>query len=87
MNDMQDLRTELVAGESVVRRPARALIGWTSRQEAVSMLLGRNPGPTDDVSTLMEAADKSAQAVAGRPKYQPSIRQSPMTHSPRRWPK
>ena len=43
---------EMIQGEQVLRREARALIGWMSESEAIVSLLGRNPLPGEDLSEL-----------------------------------
>jgi len=63
--------TELIPGESVVRRPARALVGWLSKQEVANFILGRNPAPTEDVSAEISLAARYAASVAARPAYEP----------------
>ncbi len=45
---------EMVEGEPVLRRSARALLGWLGEQEGVTTLLGRNPIPGEDVGHLRE---------------------------------
>jgi hypothetical protein len=63
--------TELIPGESVVRRPARALVGWLSEQESANFILGRNPAPTEDVSAEISLANRYAAVVAARKAYEP----------------
>lgn len=60
----------LVPGEDVVHRPARALIGWVSTSEAITMLLGHTPGPNDDTARLAEEAAACREAVDARPPYE-----------------
>jgi len=60
---------QLVEGEGVVRRRARALIGWLSEQEAIQMLLGRTPIPSDDTSELKQVALACRNAVLSRPVF------------------
>jgi len=62
---------EIIPGESVVRRPARALVGWLSKQEGANFILGRNPAPTEDVSAEISLAARYAESVAARPAYEP----------------
>jgi hypothetical protein len=51
----------------VIRRPARALIGWMADAEATAALLGRAPIPTDDLEPYRLAAEAARSAVAGMP--------------------
>lgn len=62
----QDTGSLLVAGEQVVHRPARALIGWLSPGEATTMRLGRNPNPGEDVETHIRATEPYRESVARR---------------------
>jgi hypothetical protein len=71
MTEAEPPRGELIRGESVVRRPARAIIGWLSQQETVTMLLGRGPAPNEDTKKLIAQAEQYAAAVAKRPGYNP----------------
>lgn len=71
----QDTSGLLVAGEQVVNRPARALIGWVTPNEAITMLLGRNPNPGDDVEAQINAAEPYRDAVAHR---EPSVFTNPV---------
>jgi len=60
----------MIPGEEVIRRPARALIGWMSEPEALTALLGRNPIPTDDLGSfrsMAAAARRSVEALPRRP--------------------
>lgn len=51
----------------------RALIGWLSNdQEAMQLLLGRNPLPTDDVAVLQQIISECRAAVASRPAFTPT---------------
>lgn len=59
----------LVGGEQVVLRPARALIGWLSPNEAATMLLGRNPNPGEDVEAHLKTAQQYREAVGRRGTY------------------
>ena len=59
----------LVAGEGIGQRRARALLGWLSEPEAVTMLLGRAPLPTDELSSLKQIAVTCREAVASRPLF------------------
>ncbi len=61
----------LTAREPVAHRPARALLGWLTEQEAVQALLGRNPVPTDDLSAMREIHSSCKQAVESRHRYEP----------------
>jgi hypothetical protein len=65
----QDTSSLVVAGEQVVNRPARALIGWLPPNEAITMLLGRNPNPGDDVETYSKAAERYREAAGRREPY------------------
>jgi hypothetical protein len=71
MTETEPPRAELIPGESVVRRPARAIIGWLNQQEAVPMLLGRGPAANEDTKKLITQAEEYAAAVANRPGYNP----------------
>jgi hypothetical protein len=62
----------IVSGEETGRRRARALIGWLNEQEAVPMLLGRAPLPTDELSSLKQIAVACREAVASRPSFEPA---------------
>ena len=62
----QDTGSLLVAGEQVVHRPARALIGWLSPSEATTMRLGRNPNPGEDVEAHIRATEPYRESVARR---------------------
>jgi hypothetical protein len=77
MKDMREAQSSPVLDESVVCRPARALLGWVSQQEAATLLLGRNPTPNDDTSSLVETAKKHAEAVASRSSYEPADARTP----------
>jgi hypothetical protein len=65
----QETSSLLVAGEQVVNRPARALIGWLPPSEAITVLLGRNPNPGDDVEAQRKAAEPYREAVERREPY------------------
>jgi len=52
----------------------RTLIGWMSEQEAVTALLGRSPGPGDDVAEPHKVARAHRDAVGRRPPF--IVRQS-----------
>lgn len=57
-----------VSGEDVSMQSCRALIGWSqSDQEALQLLLGRNPVPTDDIVALQQTIAECRAAVASRP--------------------
>jgi hypothetical protein len=43
---------QMIQGEEVLRRKARALIGWMSEPEAINTLLGRSALPNEDLSPL-----------------------------------
>jgi hypothetical protein len=45
-------RLEMIQGEEVLHRKARALIGWMSEPEAIVSLLGRNALPSEDLTAL-----------------------------------
>lgn len=67
---------QLVQGEEVLHRPARALIGWMTELEAITSLLGRNPIPTDELGSLRErhgAARAEVSALAIRAPQDPVI--------------
>ena len=55
---------QMIQGEEVLHRPARALIGWMSEPEAIAALLGRNPVPTDDLASLRKHHAAARAAVA-----------------------
>jgi len=61
----------LIPGEDVVLRQARALVGWVNPSEAIMMLLGRNPAPTDDTAGLAEEAAMYRSVVESRGLYEP----------------
>src|SRR6266851_122580 len=62
-----------VSGEEVSMQAFRALIGWLpNEQEAVQLLLGRNPLPTDDVAALQQIIADCRAAVASRPAFTPT---------------
>jgi hypothetical protein len=65
----QDTSGLLVASEQVVHRPARALIGWLSPNEGITLLLGRNPNPGDDIETYSNAAEQYRKAAERREPY------------------
>lgn len=52
---------QMIQGEEVLHRSARALIAWMSEPEAVVSLLGRNPLPGEDLAAYRR---KHAQARA-----------------------
>jgi hypothetical protein len=62
----QETSSLLVAGEQVVHRPARALIGWLSPSEATTMRLGRNPNPGEDIEVHVRATESYRESVARR---------------------
>lgn len=62
----------LIVGEPLEYQPARALIGWLSEVEAIRALLGREPGPNDDVSDLREQAAQKRAQVSSRSPYTPA---------------
>jgi hypothetical protein len=57
----------LVQGEPIARRSARVLLGWLPREEAVRQLLGRNPLPQDDLTTIDQMIASARSAVLRRP--------------------
>lgn len=56
----------LVQGEPVVQRSARVLLGWLPPKEAVTQLLGRNPVPQDDLTTVNRLIASARSAVSVR---------------------
>jgi hypothetical protein len=62
---------KLEAGESVLYREARALLGWMTEPEAIQVLLGHNPTPDDDLAPLRKVREECLAAVSGRPIYEP----------------
>ncbi len=62
----------VVPGEEVLRRPARALLGWLSDQEAVTALLGRNPIPGEEIGPQLAVAAQCRSSVRARSAYQPA---------------
>jgi len=54
----------MIQGEQVLRREARALIGWMSEPEAIVSLLGRNPQPGEDLTELRRRHRKFRDAAA-----------------------
>lgn len=64
--------TSPVYEEMVSQQAGRALIGWLSDQEAIHLLLGRQPLPTDDLRLLMRTVVDSKAAVAARPIFAPT---------------
>lgn len=62
-----------VSGEEVSMQSWRALIGWLSNdQEAIQLLLGRNPLPTDDVASLQQVVFACRASVVSRPAFTPT---------------
>lgn len=57
---------QVLPTEPVSQARGRALIGWLSEHEAITMLLGRMPAPADDVSVLEPTARSARNAVARR---------------------
>jgi len=57
---------EMILGEPVLRRQARALLGWMNDQEAITALLGRNPLPGEDVDHFRTRVAEARSAVAQR---------------------
>lgn len=53
---------QMVEGEPVLTRNARALIGWLSEQEGLNALLGRAPMPGEDVRNLRDRWLKAKKA-------------------------
>ncbi len=74
--------TVLVHGEPIAQRQARALIGWVSREEAIQLLLGRNPAPGEDLTRIEGQFDAMRAAVGKRSKLTPkrSVVDSPKLH-------
>jgi len=62
----------LVQGEPVAQQQARALIGWLTHDEAIQLLLGRNPAPGEDLSRVEQVFSKLSAAVSKRSQHQPS---------------
>lgn len=60
---------EPIAGEPLLHRPARALVGWLGDQEAVQALLGRGPVPSDELSPLQQTVTSCRSAVERRAPY------------------
>ncbi|MHB8572610.1 MAG: hypothetical protein ACYDAY_06595 [Candidatus Dormibacteria bacterium] len=70
MNDQLALEPQqLVAGETVLHRESRALLGWLSEAEGATTVLGRNPVPTDDMQSINDALRVCRTEVAKRPVY------------------
>jgi hypothetical protein len=57
----------LVQGEPIAQRSARVLLGWLPQQEAIRQLLGRNPMPQDDLTTINQMITSARAAVLQRP--------------------
>jgi hypothetical protein len=57
----------VIQGEPIDQRPTRILLGWLSDQEAVRLLLGRNPAPQDDLTAIREQVTRARAAVQARP--------------------
>jgi hypothetical protein len=62
---------EPIAGEPLLYRPARSIIGWLSDQEAVHTLLGRSPLPSDDLPPLHGTIAMCRKTVQSRRPYRP----------------
>ncbi len=63
MNDDR-VRLEMIPGEEVLHRKARALIGWMSEPEAITSLLGRNAKPNEDLNPLRKTHAEARNAVS-----------------------
>jgi hypothetical protein len=57
----------LIQGEPIDLSSTRVLLGWLSEQEAIRLLLGRNPAPQDDLTAIREQAMRARAAVLSRP--------------------
>src|SRR6266487_1564954 len=64
--------TVLVQGEPIAQRQMRALIGWVSHDEAIRLLLGRNPAPGEDLTHVEGVFEEKRDTVGERPKFTPS---------------
>ncbi len=53
-------------------RPTRLLLGWLPDNEAVPQLLGRNPGPHDDLQVIDERIAEARAAVQARLPFEPT---------------
>jgi hypothetical protein len=56
----------VVQGEPIAQRSARVLLGWLPAKDAVSQLLGRNPVPQDNLTTVNYLIASTRLAVAQR---------------------
>ncbi len=55
---------QMIQGEEVLLRKARALIGWMSEPEALNSLLGRNALPNEDLSLLRKRHSEARAAMS-----------------------
>src|SRR5260370_10507697 len=58
----------VIQGEPIELRSTRVLLGWLPEQEAVRLLLGRNPAPQDDLTAIREQVACARTAMQARPK-------------------
>ena len=56
-----------IEGEPVSMRATRVLLGWLPDGEAISQMLGRNPGPQDNLASILERIAQARAAVKSRP--------------------
>jgi hypothetical protein len=56
----------VVQGEPIAQRSARVLLGWLPPKDAVGQLLGRNPAPQDDLTSVNQLIASTRSAVARR---------------------
>ncbi len=63
--------TVLVHGEPIAQRQTRALIGWVPHNEAIHLLLGRNPAPGEDLTRVEGIFKAKKTAVDERKKHTP----------------
>jgi hypothetical protein len=56
-----------VQGEPIAQRSARVLLGWLPPKDAASQLLGRDPGPQDELTAVNQLIASARSAVSLRP--------------------
>lgn len=61
-----------IEGEPVALRPTRLLLGWLPDIEAIPHLLGRNPGPQDDLTAIRQQIAAAHDAVQARQPIEPA---------------
>lgn len=62
----------IVQLDPIGRRSTRVLLGWLSDQEAILHLLGRNPGPQDELSGILQQAASARTQAQQRSKVEPT---------------